>query len=277
MTTDIGWTGVVGSLVLIVLAVGLSRRRRLGLEGSLLWAAARAVVQLSAVGVVLAFILGAGRSTAYAWAWVALMVGVAAVTVRLRAPEVPSVLGLATAALGLAVTVTLAVAFGLGVFPLQSRAILPLAGMIIGNSMAATVVAARRIVAELSDKRDEVEARLALGCAGPEAARPYVRAALRTALLPQIETTKVLGLIALPGMMTGLILAGVDPADAVRVQAAIMFLILGSVATTTTVMALGLIRRLFTPDHRLVRPALPVLPVPAGRRSLLARARSLGR
>lgn len=267
----------MGSLVLIVLAVGLSRRRRLGLEGSLLWAAARAVVQLAAVGAVLTFILGAGRSTAYAWAWVALMVGVAAVTVRLRAPEVPAVLGLAIAAVGLAVAVTMAVAFGLGVFPLQSRAIVPLAGMIIGNSMAATVVAARRVVAELSDKRDEVEARLALGCAGPEAARPYVRAALRTALLPQIETTKVVGVIALPGTMTGLILAGVDPADAVRVQAAIMFLILGSVATTTTVMALGLTRRLFTPDHRLVRPVPPVLPAPPGRRSLLARARSLGR
>jgi putative ABC transport system permease protein len=58
--------------------------------------------------------------------------------------------------------------------------------------------------------------------------------------------------------MVGLILAGVDPADAVRVQAAVMYLVLGSVATTTVVIAAGLSRRLFTADHRLVelpRPA----------------------
>ena len=76
---------------------------------------------------------------------------------------------------------------------------------------------------------------------------------LRTALIPQIETTKAVGLIVLPGAMTGLILAGVDPIDAVQVQAAVMYLVLGSVATTTAVMALGIRRRLFTRDHRLVR------------------------
>ena len=87
----------------------------------------------------------------------------------------------------------------------------------------------------------------------PDAARPHVRAALRTALLPQIESTKVVGLVALPGAMTGLILAGVKPVDAVKVQAAVMFLILGGVSVTVTVVARGLTRRLFTPDHRLRR------------------------
>jgi putative ABC transport system permease protein len=251
-STDIGWVGLGLSLSLIAVAVVLSWRRGLGLEQSIIWAAARAVVQLLAVGVVLAFILDPSRTSGYAWAWVAAMVMIAAVTVRLRAPEVPDVFRLALVALALAVAVTMAVIFGLGIFPVESKAIVPVAGMLIGNSMTATVVAARRIVSELSDKRAEVEARLALGQAWPDAARPYVRAALRTALIPQIESTKIVGLIALPGMMTGLILAGVDPAAAVKVQAAIMFLILGSVATTTSVIGLGLTRRLFTPDHRLV-------------------------
>ena len=58
----------------------------------------------------------------------------------------------------------------------------------------------------------------------------------RTALIPQIERTKVVGLIALPGAMTGLLLAGVDPIDAVLIQAAVMFLVLGSVATTVSVV-----------------------------------------
>jgi putative ABC transport system permease protein len=127
--------------------------------------------------------------------------------------------------------------------------------MMIGNSYKDAVVAARRIVGELSDKRAEVEARLALGQPWGDASKPYVRAALRTAMISQIETTKSVGIVFLPGAMTGLILAGVDPVKAVLVQAAIMFLILGSVATTVTVVGLGTTRRLFTPDHRLVRLA----------------------
>ena len=87
-------------------------------------------------------------------------------------------------------------------------ALVPIAGMMVGNSMTATILAARRLTDELRDKRDEVEARLALGQHSRQAATPYVRAALRAALTPQIEATKATGLVFLPGVMTGLILAG---------------------------------------------------------------------
>jgi putative ABC transport system permease protein len=186
------------------------------------------------------------------------MIAFASLTVSRRAREVPAVLPLAIAAFGAAAVVSLGVLFGFGVFPLEARALIPMAGLMIGNSMSATVLVARRVYEELRDKRDEIEARLALGASSSEAARPYVRAALRTALIPQIETTKAVGLVFLPGAMTGLILAGVDPLDAVRIQAAVMYLVLGSVATTTAVVALGVSRRLFTSDHRLVRISRPV-------------------
>jgi putative ABC transport system permease protein len=144
------------------------------------------------------------------------------------------------------------VLFGLGVFPLKAQALIPLAGMMVGNAMTATVLVGRRVFEELRDKRGEVEARLALGLPSNEAARPYVRAALRTALIPQIESTKAVGIVFLPGAMTGLILAGVDPLDAVRVQLALLYVILGAVTTTASVIALLGARRLFTADHRLV-------------------------
>jgi hypothetical protein len=152
------------------------------------------------------------------------------------------------------------VLFGLHVFPLTGRTLVPIAGMMVGNSMTATILAGRRLTDELRDKRDEVEARLALGQPSRQAATPYVRAALRAALTPQIETTKATGLVFLPGAMTGLILAGAAPLQAVLVQAVVMFLVLAATATTTVVIALGLIRRLFTPDHRLAH-----LPTPADR------------
>lgn len=252
-TTAIGLTGVAAALVLIVVAVVLSFWQHLHLERSIVWAATRAAVQLLLVGSALAIVFALPASTWIAWAWVAAMVVVASVVVRRRAPEVPGALPLALIALGIVATVSMAVVFGLGIFPLEAQAIIPIAGMVIGNSMGATVVVSRRVVGELRDKRPEVEARLALGQPWTDASRPYVREAMRTALLPQIESTKVVGLIALPGAMTGLILAGVEPRDAVLVQLAIMYLILGSVATSVTVIGLGLSRRLFTPDHRLVR------------------------
>jgi UDP-glucose/iron transport system permease protein len=252
MTNDIGWWGLAASLVLVGVAVGLSFWRRLDLERSIVWASLRALVQLLLVGVALDFVLG--RTLAWSWAWIAAMVLFAADTVRRRAPEVPQLYRLALVAFAAAAIVTLTVLFGLRIFPLEPKTLIPLAGMMIGNSMTATVVVARRVLDELRDKRDEVEARLALGIAAPDAARPYVRSALRTALIPQIETTKAVGLVFLPGAMTGLILAGTAPLAAVKIQVAVMYLVLGATATTTAVVALGVQRRLFTPDQRLSTP-----------------------
>lgn len=255
--TDIGWTGLAASLVLVVVAVALSWWQGLRLEGPIAWASLRAAVQLVLVGWALKLVLDPSASVVWAFAWVVGMVVFAAVTVRRRAPEVPGAFPIALVATAAVAVVSLGVIFGLGIFPVEGRTVVPLAGMMIGNAMTATVVAARRVVEGLRDKRAEVEARLALGHSSRDAARPYVRDALRIALLPQIESTKAVGLVFLPGAMTGLILAGVDPFDAVTIQLAIMFLILGSVAVTVTVVGLGLTRRLFTPDHRLVRLARP--------------------
>jgi putative ABC transport system permease protein len=123
--------------------------------------------------------------------------------------------------------------------------------MVIGNALAAGVLAVRRLVEAVAERRADLEARLALGLPWQEAAKPTVRNVLRTAIAPDIERIKALGVVVLPGAMTGLILAGVDPLDAVRVQLAIMYVILGSVATTTTTITLLGTRRLFTADHRL--------------------------
>jgi putative ABC transport system permease protein len=248
---DVSYAGLATSLALVGVAAVISLWQRLGLERQIIWAATRALVQLLLVGAALALIIEPGRSLVWSWLWVAAMVAYAGDVARRRAPEVPGVMVLAVCAFAIAAVISLGVLFGFGVLPLEGRTLVPIAGMLVGNSMTATVLVARRLVEELRDKRDEVEARLALGQASRQAATPYVRAALRSAVSPQIETTKATGLVFLPGAMTGLILAGVPPTQAVLVQAVVMFLILGSVATTAVVMGLGLARRLFTPDHRL--------------------------
>jgi putative ABC transport system permease protein len=258
MEGDVNAWGMAASGMLVLLAVALSLRNHLGLERSLVWAAVRAAVQLLLVGVALAVVIDPDRPLILSWLWVLAMVVFAADVARRRAPEVPGVFTLALVGFAATAVVTLGVVFGFGVFPLEGRTLVPIAGLVVGNSMNATVIAGRRIVEEVRERRLEIEARLALGQTSRLAAQPYVRRALRTALSPQIETTKAVGIVFLPGAMTGLILAGVDPVDAVMVQAVVMYLVLGAAATSTSVLSLGLMRRLFTPDHRLVRLPRPV-------------------
>jgi len=254
-TSSIGWAGLGLSLILVAVAVGLSFWQGLRLERDMLWAAGRALVQLLAVGYVLKYIVDPDTPIIWAWVWVVLMLLVASFTARRRAPEVPGIMGLTLGATSASAALSLFVVFGLGIYPVVGRAVVPIAGMMIGNSIGSIVVASRRILGELADRRPEVEARLALGQPWQDASKPFVRSALRTALTSQIESTKAVGLVFLPGAMTGLILAGADPVDAVLVQAAIMYLILGCVATNVVLIGLGLTRKLFTPDHRLVRLA----------------------
>lgn len=245
--------GVAASLILIAVAVALSARERLGLERSILWAAARAAAQLLAIGGALGLVLADGTPLAWSWLWVAAMVVIGGVTVRHRAPGVPGLLGLACGALAVALSASLAVVFGFHMYGLAPRTLVPTAGMLLGNGIGSTVLAARRTLTEIDEHRDQIEVRLSLGQPGAEAIRPHLREALRTANTPQIEQTKIVGLIALPGTMTGLLLAGVDPLDAVLVQLAVMFLILGGVAITSVIVTRGIGRRLITPDQRLER------------------------
>lgn len=250
---DIGTVGLAASGLLVAVAIGISFWRRLGLERSLLWASARALVQLLAVGWVLQFVVDPDDPLIYSVLWLSAMVAFAAYTTRRRAPDVPHVLALSAVAYTASAIVVLGVLFGFGIYELEGRTLVPLAGMVVGNSLAATVLVSRQLLIAADEQRDLIEARLALGLTSEAAFAPHLREALRTALVPQIESTKAVGIVFLPGAMVGLILAGVDPSDAVKVQVSVMYLVLGSVATTSAVMSLGISRELFTSAQQLRR------------------------
>lgn len=250
---DIGFLGMAASGILIAVAVGISLWRTLGLEKQLLWAAARALVQLLLVGVALQIVVDADAPLFYSLVWLVVMHLFAAYTTWRRARDIPSVFPLSLLAYSASTAVTLGVLFGFQVYELEGRTVVPLAGIVVGNSLAATVLVSRRLFDAGRERRPEIEGRLALGLSASDAFQPVLRDSLRTALIPQIETTKAVGIIALPGAMVGLILAGADPADAVQVQVSVMYLVLGSVATTTAVMSIGISRKMFTSSDQLIR------------------------
>ena len=148
--SNIGWSGLAISLLLVLVAIVVSLWKRLGLERPIAWAATRAAAQLIAIGLLLQVLLEPGVSILWAWLWVVAMIVVASFTVRSRAPEVPGLLQLALLAFGCSAVLTLGVLFGLGVFQLDVRTLIPLAGLMIGNSLAATVLVGRRLVEELT-------------------------------------------------------------------------------------------------------------------------------
>ena len=248
----VGPLGVAASLILVAVAVALSWRERLGLGRSIMWSAERALAQLLVIGMALGLVLADDAPMAWSWAWVVAMVAIGAATVASRSSGVPGVFALTFVALSVAVATSIAVVFGFGIFPYEPRTLVPTAGMLLGNTIAATVLAVRRTTTEIREHSEEIEVRLALGQPARTAVRAHLAEAMSTSITPQIEQTKIVGLIALPGTMTGLLLAGVEPLDAVLTQTVVMFLILGSVAVTAVVVGQGVARRLVTTDHRLV-------------------------
>ncbi|MFQ5524328.1 MAG: ABC transporter permease [Acidimicrobiia bacterium] len=251
MHTDIGWFEAVASLSLVAVVVGISLWRRLGIERTLLWASARAATQLLAVGLVFNLIFESDQAMTWAWIWIVGMALVSAEVVRYRVQDIPGLRGFALVSLGGGLVVTLGLLFGLDTFDLQPVTLVVLAGITLGNTMPATVQAATMITTEFGEHRGRVEALLALGFDRRGAARQVTAVAVRQALIPQIERTKVIGMIALPGAMTGMLLAGADPLSAVLVQLIIAYLVLGSVGVATTVIATAIAARAFTRDLRL--------------------------
>ncbi len=253
MNDVVGWGALGASLVFVLVAVAITGRQQLELGRPILVALVRSLAQMAVVGVALVPIVDPDTPLAWSWLWVVGIVGFASVTIARRAPDVPGLLGIALASMSLVAVTGVGTIYGLGIFPLEGRTLVPVAGMVVGNSMKAAVVGAARVSEALAEQRSEVEAGLALGMTPRAASRRVVRSALRTAISPQVEQTAGLGVVFLPGAMTGLILAGASPADAVRTQLALMYVILAGVVIAATVTGLGTLARLTTPDQTILR------------------------
>jgi putative ABC transport system permease protein len=260
----IGAAGVIGlsawqlaaALLLVGVIIVVSIREALGLERDLVIGSIRTMVQLYGVGLILTAVFAAAR-----WYWVMLIVmgmtGVAtqAAVSRLKTP-IPGGHLIAAAALTLSTAATLAyvITVVVQVHPwYEPQYIIPIAGMILGNSMTSAALAGDRLQGELRSRADEVEARLALGFSGREAMQPLVRSALQAAMIPTVNGMMTVGLVQLPGMMTGQILAGASPLVAIRYQIVVVFMLAAATAVSSLLFVRLAVRRYLTPAHQLRR------------------------
>jgi putative ABC transport system permease protein len=242
--------------LLVVLNGGLSLALQLGLARQLAIATLRMIVQLLLVGLVLEvlFSLVSPLWTGLAALAMLLFAGREIMARQERRLTGFWAYGLGTSCMLVAATLVTIFALVVQVNPdpwYHPRYALPLLGMVLGNTMTGISLGLHTLTTGLTRDRAAVEARLALGATRYEAVLPVSRAAMRTALMPIINSMAATGLVALPGMMTGQILAGADPVEAVKYQILVMFLIAGGtgLGAMSAVMAAG--HRLTDARHRL--------------------------
>jgi putative ABC transport system permease protein len=253
---DISLLEVAASLTLVAFAIVASRWRGAGLEGDIAVAVARSFVQLTAIGLVITFIFEQDNAF-FVIALLAVMVGFGALTARHRAAGVPGALGPLLIALASAAAGTLGLVLVLGIIEPEPRYVVPVGGMVIGNAMTAAAVALNRLGEDVRGDARRIEATLALGATSTQAVAPLVRRSLRSGMITLVDSTKTTGLIFFPGTMVGMLLAGADPVDAVRLQLILLYTLLGSVAIAALIATTLARRNFFTPAHQLRDPPAP--------------------
>jgi putative ABC transport system permease protein len=242
--------------VFVLIDAGLSVALGLRVHRSLLFAAIRMVVQLALIGVVLTTLFSVVSL---------LWTGLAALAMVLFAGHESALrqerrlsgwwsYGLGTGCMMVSSVVVTVFALMTTLRPnpwYDPRYAIPLLGMILGNCMTGIALGLNTLTTSLASRRASVEAQLMLGASRQTATAPVTREALRSALIPVINSMAATGVVSLPGMMTGQILGGVPPAEAVKYQILVMFLIAGGTGLGAVAAVVGGVYRLTDARHRL--------------------------
>lgn len=225
----------LAATAVVLLAVLLSFLQKLGIEGEMIYSIVRAFLQLSVIGFVLQFIFSQDNR-----GWIILaylfMVTVAGYTAGQRAKHVPRGKYVAGASILAGTAVTMLMLVALNVFPFTPRYIIPVAGMMVGNAMTVTGVTMKRLRDDIKIQLNLVETALALGATPRQATKQQVKRSLVIALSPVLDNAKTVGLISLPGAMTGMIMGGASPLEAIQLQIVVMNMLIGA-STVSSIMS----------------------------------------
>lgn len=227
------WRLALVLVALLAVAVAASQLGRLGVERQQVTAAIRAVVQLAVVSLVITAALG---SLGWSLAFVALMFVVASVTALGRVGAPRSQLPWVMAAVAAGAGPVLALILGSGTVPFNGPGIIPIAGIVIGNTMTAASLTGRRAYDEIAGRFGSYEAGLALGLTSPAAAYEVIQPTAKEALTPGLDQTRTVGLVTLPGAFIGVLLGGGTPLEAGAAQILVLIGLMAGQAMTAAVL-----------------------------------------
>ncbi|ELR99839.1 iron export ABC transporter permease subunit FetB [Gloeocapsa sp. PCC 73106] len=248
---------LVYALGIILGAIAISRWQKLGLESQLIFAAGRSVLQLLVVGYFLTIIF-ALKNPLSVLGLLLIMLSIAAVVTRNRiSQKLKGLLGSIWLSLFWGNVLTLAYTIVLIIRPspwYEPQYLIPLMGMILGQGMNSASLTGERLVSLITTNRWEIETHLCLGATPTQAIARYRTEAIRTGFIPILNQMTVVGIVSLPGMFTGQVLAGTNPLSAAAYQILILFMIVLSNLITIVLVTRGLTRRFFNPAAQLVLP-----------------------
>jgi putative ABC transport system permease protein len=229
----------------IGLSILISNWQGLEMEKDIMISAIRAFVQLFFTGYVLQFIFKA-ESPYLTIGVLAIMTLIAGKDASKRGKGIENTFLIVTLSIAMGEIITLGILLLIGVISFTPSEAIPLSGMILGNSMVAASLALDRLKGSMNQRKAEVEALLALGASPRQAVTNVLKETLKAAIIPTVDRLKTMGIVSLPGMMSGLILAGQDPTNAVKYQIVVMFMLTLTVSVTSCSIALLSYRSYFT-------------------------------
>ena len=225
--TVISTSSLIISSSLVLISILFSYSQKLKLEKDTIIGVARAIIQLTLVGYLLNYIFGL-KNPIFTSLLLLFMIFNAALNASRRGKGIKNGLGISFISIIGGTTVTLAILLLSGAIEYEAYQIIPISGMIVGNSMVALGLCFKQLTSDFKDKSQEVETKLALGADILPSSIEIIRNSIRTGMIPTIDSTKTLGIVSLPGMMTGLILAGTPPIEAIKYQIMVTFMLLST-------------------------------------------------
>jgi putative ABC transport system permease protein len=239
------------TLVFVAVAVLISMWQKLGLEKDLFFGTVRSAIQLLAVGYVLQYVFETDHPLVVLFI-VMVMTAIATWNAGKRGDGLRGIRLRIGISIVTTETVTLGLLLSLGIIPFSSQYIIPISGMTIGNAMVVSSLFLNQMKREITASRGEVEMLLTLGATPRQAIHDLMKRAVKSSMIPTIDGMKTVGIVQLPGMMTGMIIAGASPLDAVRYQILIVFAFAASAALTSIMLSMLSYRLWFTKQHALI-------------------------
>ncbi|MGD1862180.1 MAG: iron export ABC transporter permease subunit FetB [Leptolyngbyaceae cyanobacterium] len=255
---ELGLLQIALASILMVAAIALVRWQQLGLELTLLNATARSVVQLLAVGYVLSFVF-AWSNPLSVIAMLMVMLAIATVVARNRIDRrLSRLLPILAGSLLTTLFLTMVYTNSVVVRPetwYEPRYLIPLSGIVLGNAMTAATIAGDRLVSAIKRNPVEIETHLSLGASPQQAVMAYRREAIKAGLIPTVNAMMVVGIVKLPGIITGQLLSGADPLNAAFYQMLIMFMLAFGDLLASILVTAGIQRLFFNSTEQLVLPS----------------------
>lgn len=223
------------TLIFVLIPLLLSRTFKLGLEKDTMIATIRSIIQLLAIGYVLKFVFDSD-SIVYVFLIITLMIVAATNNVKNKGLSIKGITWKVAVSLVFVEVLTQSILLGFRITPPEAQYIISISGMVIGNSMVLGILFLNRFTAEIETRHEETELILSLGGTPKQAVHRQLISAIKVSMIPTIESQKTVGLVQLPGMMSGQIIAGADPVIAVQFQLLILFLLLTTAAVTSILL-----------------------------------------